>query len=137
MASDAEMRQCADDRLFYAVDIFLDVVVGTPQVDERVGDHLARPMKSHLAAPVGGRYGDVSGLQQMLGSGRDALGEYRWVLTNPELIVLLCAALRGKLLHGGVCGCIRHPAKAMQFDGHLLRPCQRTTLTSAWEVKAK
>src|SRR6218665_1915235 len=42
VAGDAPLRQAADHRLLDAVDIFLDVVPGTPQIDQRIRHHLAR-----------------------------------------------------------------------------------------------
>ena len=61
VAGDAEMVQRADHGFFHAVDVFLDVVARALQVDERVGDHLPRPVEGDLPAAIGGDHRNLAG----------------------------------------------------------------------------
>ena len=54
-----------------------------PQVHQRVSHHLPRPVKRHLAAPVGLHHGDVSRVENVFGLSGEALRVDWVVLTNP------------------------------------------------------
>ncbi len=100
VARDAEMRERADRGLFHAVDVFLHVVAGAPQIDERIGHHLPGAVEGDLPAAVGGDHGDVARGQQVVRAAREALGEMGCVLAHPEGIGRVVGALRGEGLHG-------------------------------------
>ena len=86
MAGDAVALQRLEQRLLEPEHVFLDVDAEPAQVDQRIGDHLPRPVVRDLAAAVARGHGDAARVEQVLGAAGDALGEDRRVLAQPELV---------------------------------------------------
>ncbi|MCY1366846.1 hypothetical protein D9M69_537540 [compost metagenome] len=131
VAGHAEVVQCADHRLFDAVDVFLDEVTGALQIDQRVGHYLARAVVSHLTTAVGFHHRDVARREQVVVAARDALGEHGRVLADPELVGRIGGARLGERHHGVAGGCVVHPAEVANLHAH------RTILTIGCVVSVR
>ncbi|MNV79112.1 hypothetical protein D3C71_1726460 [compost metagenome] len=83
VACHSKVRQCADHRLFHAVDVLLDEVARALQVDQRVGHHLARAVIGDLSPPVGGDHGDRPRVQHVIALACDPLCVEWVVLAQP------------------------------------------------------
>ena len=77
------VRQGADQGLLQPVHIFLYVVAGALQIQQRIGHHLSRAMVRDLPAAVGGHDRDVTWGKNMIVFSGKALRINRGMLTNP------------------------------------------------------
>ena len=75
-------------------------MASAPQVQQRVGHHLAGAVVGDLAAAVGAHHGDVAGAEHVFVAPGHALREHRRVLDQPEFVVGLGAARGGEGAHG-------------------------------------
>src|SRR5258708_4988832 len=139
VAGDAEMLQRADDRIFDAEHVFLDEVAQALQIQQRIGDHLARAVVGDLPAAVGCDHGNVARVQQVVTFPGKALREMRGVLADPELVARAGIAAARECLHGLHRGFVVGTAQQAQVQR--LRKlggwgAQSTTFTSGCEVNA-
>jgi len=86
VAGDLVRLQHLQHRALQPVDIFLDVDAQAPQVDQRVGHHLARAVVGDLTTAVGGHHRDATSVQQVLRLAGQALGVDRVVLNQPNFV---------------------------------------------------
>ena len=94
------MDQRAQHGLLDPVDVLLDEVAGALEVQQRVGDHLARAVVGDLSAAVGRHHGNIAGREHMLRLAGQAQREHRRVLAQPQLVGRVLRARGGEVLHG-------------------------------------
>ncbi len=127
----AEVRERAHHGLLDAIDVFLHVVAGPLQVDERIGHHLAQSVEGDLAAAVGGDHGHPVRVQHVLRLARQPLGEDGRVLAEPEFVFGRSRAGGREVLHRLVRGQVIHPPQHPHLHGY------STTFTIGCEVSAR
>lgn len=102
MTCHPKVAQRADDSLLNAVDILLDKVAGPAEVNQGIGDNLARSMKSDLAAPVALHHRNVARAKQVIGFASEALCVNRVVFAEPQGIRRCVVAFGSEGLHGRI-----------------------------------
>jgi uncharacterized protein len=121
VAGDAKVIQRANHGFFHPKNVFFNKVARAPQIDQRVGHHLAGAVKSHLPAAVGLNHWDVSCSKNVFGLTGNALGEDGFVLAQPQLIWGVCGANICEIAHAAVSGGVIHQTEVVGDQGDTQR----------------
>src|SRR5262249_31565592 len=128
----AEVREGADYRFLDAVDVFLDVVTGAAQVDQRIGHHLAGAVVGHLPAAIRLHDRGFAGVEYMVSLAGQTLRVDRRVFADPELVGRIRRPLVRRLLHRRIGPGVVDAAQQRDLQG-----AQSTTLTIGWLESAR
>lgn len=96
----AQLAQRGQGRLFEHVDVLAHVQPGAAQVEQGVGEYLARAVIGDLAAAVAMHDRDEPGIEQVFGPPDLAQGIDRGMLAQPDFIGGAGTARGGERLHG-------------------------------------